>query len=319
MKGNHFEQFTAAATGGDLHSVDLRTVQVNVGLVCNQSCRHCHLAASPARRESMDWPTMERVLDAISRCEVELVDITGGAPELNPNLRRFIEAVGAAGRAVQVRTNLTVLLEPQAQGLIEFFSEREVRLVASMPCYLERNVEQQRGPAAYERSIEALRRLNEAGYGLRDQLPLHLVHNPTAPSLPPDQAVLEADYRRELTQRFDIAFTRLVTITNMPIGRFDEQLRASHEEDRYMQMLKEAFNPATLDGLMCRRQISIAWDGTLYDCDFNLALNRPVDCGAFDHVSRFDPQALAHRRIATGEHCFGCTAGCGSSCAGALV
>jgi radical SAM/Cys-rich protein len=247
------------------------------------------------------------------------VDITGGSPELNPRLRDFVAALRAAGLAVQVRTNLTALLEDGQEGTIPFFRDQEVRLVASLPCYLEENVRAQRGPSAYPRSIEAIRRLNAAGYGVDGGLQLNLVYNPAGAVLPPDQKALEEDYRRELMDRFEITFTRLLTITNMPLGRFGRQLRAEGQEEQYLGLLEEAFNPQTVDGLMCRHQISVGWDGTLYDCDFNLALRYPVNHGVPSHISRFEPALHAHRRIVTGRHCFGCTAGHGSSCGGALA
>ncbi|NIA14538.1 MAG: radical SAM/Cys-rich domain protein [Nitrospiraceae bacterium] len=308
----------AAAAGGALTSRSIDTVQVNLGLRCNMNCVHCHVEASPQRTEMMDWPTMERVLALLRGIPCELVDLTGGAPELNPHFRRFVKALRRDGYAVQVRTNLTVLLEPGMESLPEFFRDQRVRLVASMPCYLEKNVRAQRGPEAYERSIEILRRLNGMGYGAAADLPLNLVYNPGGPVLPPGQAALEAEYRRELEGRFGIQFTRLFTITNAPIGRFLRDLSAHQGEAGYRRLLHDAFNPATVEGLMCRRQISIGWDGTLYDCDFNLSLGLPVNHGAPDHIRAFDLEALATRRIVTGAHCYACTAGAGSSCGGAL-
>jgi len=315
---NRFEEMAAGRESGGLHASGIETIQVNVGLVCNQSCVHCHVKASPARTESMDGTTMERVLDVARQIRPSLVDITGGAPELNPNLRRFILALGEEGIPAQVRTNLTVLLEPGQEDTPEFFRANGVRLVASMPCYLAENVEAQRGTGVYEKSIDAIRLLNGLGYGIDPDLPLNLVYNPGGPTLPAPQERLEADYRRELGERFGIRFTRLLTITNMPIGRFRAQLRAQDRLGEYVRLLQEAFNPRTVEGVMCRTQLSVAWDGTLYDCDFNLALGLPVDHGAPSHIRDFSPEALAGRRIVTGEHCFGCTAGCGSSCAGAL-
>ena len=262
---------------------------------------------------------MHAALDAAVKARAALIDVTGGAPELNPHLRRFIQAIRSAGQAAQVRTNLTVLLEKGLEGMIQFFRSHRVALVASMPCYLEENVTAQRGPGVHQRSIEAIRGLNDAGYGRDDQLQLNLVYNPAGASLPPDQSDLEGDYRHELAERFGITFTRLITITNMPLGRFGRQLRNEGREEEYLELLQRSFNPATVKGLMCRHQVSIAWDGTLYDCDFNLALRYPVDHGAPDHLRRFDPLALRHRRIVTGRHCFGCTAGHGSSCGGAIA
>jgi len=314
-----FEQSCTATLGQPICAEELRTLQVNLGLRCNQSCAHCHLDASPDRAEAMDWPTMEQVVRAVHDCGCRLVDVTGGAPELNPHFRRFIERLRSDGCAVQVRTNLTVLLEPGMQDLPKFLSIHEVHLVASMPCYTEENVRAQRGAGVYERSVAALRRLNALGYGVDDRRVLNLVYNPGGPFLPGAQADLEADYRRELDARFGIRFTHLLTITNMPLGRFREALRRDGQEEEYLRLLREAFNPQTLDGLMCRRQLNVRWDGTLYDCDFNLALGCPVNHGAPSHLRQFDGGALARRRIMTGDHCFGCTAGSGSSCGGALV
>jgi radical SAM/Cys-rich protein len=267
----------------------------------------------------MDWATMECVIEAAGKARCQLVDLTGGAPELNPHFRRFVAALRQEGHTVQVRTNLTVLLESPLRDLPEFLRDHRVWLVASMPCYLEENVRAQRGPGTYENSIAAIRILNGLGYGSDPGLPLNLVYNPGGPFLPPPQSALEEDYRRELGQRFGITFTRLLTITNMPLGRFRRELDRQNREWEYSRLLRKAFNPETLPGLMCRHQVSIGWDGMLYDCDFNLALGLPVNHGAPDHIKNFRPEDLTARRIVTGEHCFGCTAGAGSSCGGALV
>jgi len=315
-----FAREVGRATGnGRLLARTLDTIQANIGLGCNLECSHCHVASSPKRREAMSWETMEAVIRATERAGCGLVDITGGAPELHPQFRRFVSALRARGRRVQVRTNLTVLLEPATDGTMEFLRHLGVELVASLPCYRRENVDAQRGEAVYERSIEALKRLNRLGYGTDPGLPLSLVYNPSGPFLPPDQAALEADYRRELEAAWGISFTRLVTLTNMPIGRFRSQLRKEGGEAAYLKMLRDAFNPSTVDHLMCRRQVSVGWDGTLYDCDFNLALGTPVTRDVPQHVSGFDPSLFIGRGIVTGDHCFGCTAGAGSSCAGALV
>ena len=302
-----------------LHARDVDVIQVNMGLKCNQSCRHCHLSASPDRAEMMDWPVMEKILEIVAESRPRMVDLTGGAPELNAHLRRFVKAVGDLGSAVQVRTNLTVLTEPGLEDLALFFRDHRVRLVGSMPCYLEDNVKAQRGERVYQRSVEAMRKLNDLGYGIDPDLQLNLVYNPGGAFLPGDQGALQAAYRRELDERFGIRFTSLLTITNMPIGRFQQSLREKDEDIKYMNLLMDAFNPQTVDGLMCRSQISVGWDGTMYDCDFNLAQGMAVNHGAPDHISRFDLTALSRRRIVTGNHCFGCTAGCGSSCGGSLV
>lgn len=316
---NDFEKRIERVTGEGLHSVEIQTLQVNLGFRCNQHCRHCHVEASPNRTEEMEWPTMERILEIAGTVGCRLVDLTGGAPELNRSFRVFVNALHEAGHRVQVRTNLTVLLEPGMDDLPEWFKTRRIRLVASLPCYLEENVRAQRGKGVYEKSVDAIRRLNASGFGIDPELSLDLVYNPGGPFLPPDQSELEADYREELEKNFGIQFTRLLTITNMPIGRFRDELRRQNQERAYMQLLQDAFNPQTVEELMCRRQISIRWDGTLYDCDFNLVLDHAVNHGAPDHIRSFDVSALAERRIVTGDHCFGCTAGCGSSCGGALI
>jgi len=316
---NDFEKQLATTSQDGLYSLEIQTLQVNLGLRCNQQCRHCHLEASPDRTERMEWDTMALVLEAAGSMRSPLIDLTGGAPEVNPHFRRFVKSLRQAGHPVQVRTNLTVLLEPGMEEMPQFYRDQEVQLVASLPCYLEENVCMQRGEGVYGKSIAAIRRLNALGYGVHADLPLLLVYNPGGPFLPPDQSSLETDYRKQLAERFDLFFTRLLTIANMPIGRFLAVLRRQEQEKNYLELLRESFNPQTLDGLMCRHQISIAWDGTLYDCDFNYALSLPVNHGAPDHIRHFNPANLLVRRIVTGDHCFGCTAGAGSSCGGALL
>ncbi|NQT88574.1 arsenosugar biosynthesis radical SAM protein ArsS [bacterium] len=316
---NDFERRIGRGNDEGLWCREIRTVQVNVGLRCNQRCAHCHVDASPERTEMMDWPTLQQVLAACQAADCGLVDITGGAPELNPHFRRFVSALRQEGFPVQVRTNLTVFSEPGMESTPQFLRDQQVGLVASMPCYLAENVRAQRGAGVYERSLNGIRRLNALGYGARPELPLDLIYNPGGPFLPPEQGELEADYRRELRERFGVTFSRLLTITNMPIGRFQASLRQQGRDGEYLELLKDALNPQTVENLMCRRQVSIGWDGALYDCDFNLALGLRVNHGAPDHIRRFDPLGLAERRIVTGDHCFGCTAGSGSSCGGALV
>jgi len=262
---------------------------------------------------------MERILKAAGYLNKPRFDLTGGAPELNPDFKRFVVAIHGEGYPIMVRTNLTVFSEPGMETMPEFFAEHGVELVASLPCYLRENVCAQRGEGVYEKSVDGLKRLNELGYGTDPQLPLGLVYNPGGPFLPPRQAELEYAYRHELGERFDITFSRLLTITNMPLGRFLKELRSQNQEEAYLRLLRDSFNRQTVDSLMCRHQLSIGWDGTFYDCDFNMALGLPVDHGAPDHISGFDASSLATRRIVTGAHCFGCTAGQGSSCGGALL
>jgi radical SAM/Cys-rich protein len=316
---NDFEQRATPLDQEGTHATGIDTIQTNVGLKCNQSCVHCHLKCSPDRTEMMEWPVFERIIEVARQIRPKLVDLTGGSPELNPHLPRFIEALHGDGHRVQSRTNLTVLLEPGLGSLAGFFRDNQVQLVASMPCYLEENVCAQRGEGVYQHSVEGMRLLNSLGYGTDPALSLSLVYNPGGPFLPPIQSDLEGDYRRELGERFGITFTSLLTIANMPIGRFGRVLSDGGQMDDYMKLLKDSFNPGTVEALMCRHQVSIGWDGTLYDCDFNLALGMSVNHGAPDHILRFEPSHLEGRRIVTGSHCFGCTAGQGSSCGGALT
>jgi radical SAM/Cys-rich protein len=316
---NVFDQRVAGQENRPLHALDITTIQVNIGLTCNLKCVHCHVSSGPTRKEQMTWETMELILNAARKVRARLVDITGGAPEMNPHFRRFVGALRDENIDVQVRTNLTILLEPGYEDLIPFMAARKVRLVASLPCYLEQNVDAQRGQGVYEGSIRAIQQLNSHGYGIVDELPLDLIYNPLGPVLPPDQERLEEDYRRELDRRFGIRFTRLHALTNMPIGRYRAVLRQQKKDGEYQWLLERAFNPRTLEGLMCRHQISVDWNGAMYDCDFNLAVRLPVNHGAPTRIRDFDPDKLARRRISTAGHCFGCTAGCGSSCGGVLV
>jgi len=316
---NNFDQVVRDELGADLESAAVQTIQVNLGLLCNLSCRHCHVEASPQRTENMTWETMQSVLRLAKALPGARVDLTGGAPELNPNFRALVDALLGQGHQVQVRTNLTVFFEAGQGDTPEFLADRGVHLVASLPCYLDDNVDKQRGSGVYKRSVAALRRLNTLGYGRQKTLPLNLVYNPGGAFLPPDQSTLEDAYRRELKERFDVEFSRLLTITNMPMGRFLNDLKRDGQAEVYKHLLADSFNQSTIDGLMCRHQICIAWDGTLADCDFNSVLGLTLADGLPRHIDELDPSALEGRVIVTGEHCFGCTAGCGSSCGGALV
>jgi len=319
VRANDFDEAVLASTGDSLRCADVSTVQVHVGLKCNLQCVHCHVASNPWRKEVMNWATMELVIKAAQRAGARLVDITGGAPEMNPDFRRFVSAVCDLGIEVLVRTNLTILLEPGYEDMPAFFQEHGVKLVASLPCYLEENVDAQRGAGVFKDSIAAIRLLNQRGYGREAGLPLTLVYNPVGPHLPSDQRGLEEDYRAQLRERFAIEFSGLICITNMPIGRYLGDLKKRGALASYRELLRTSFNPATVEGLMCRHQINVDWDGRIYDCDFNLALSMPVDHGAPTHVRDFDPVVHARRRVVTGNHCFGCTAGRGSSCGGALA
>lgn len=316
---NEFETRIHKDCGLDLYASEIQKIQVNLGLKCNQSCRHCHLACSPQREEMMDWETMTDVIKIVHKVRPEMVDITGGAPEIHPLIRKFVEELSKDGYNVQVRTNLTALLEPGMEDMPEFFRDHKVHIVASMPCYLEKNVSAQRGNGVYGKSIQMLQKLNNLGYGMHPEFPLYLVYNPGGPFLPPDQAQLEGDYKRELFNRFGIRFTHLYTITNMPIGRFWEGLKQEKKNDEYMQLLLGGFNCQTVGELMCRHQICVAWDGILYDCDFNIALGLPVNNELSKNIKDFTLEPLSSRKIVTGRHCFGCTAGFGSSCGGALA
>ena len=323
-----------------LPALSIDTVQVNIGLRCNLACHHCHVQSSPARKEEMSWDTMLLVLDAAKRAGASTLDITGGAPEMHPRFRAFVEAGIGQGLHVVVRTNLTIMLQPGYEDLPQFYATHGVNLMASLPCYLETNVDRQRGTHVYRDSIEVIGRLNALGYGNDPRLQLDLVYNPGGPSLPPPQKKLEEVFRRELLSRrrpavprlglherpngreaanaAGIRFNRLYTITNMPIGRFLHDLQRDGQAADYLRLLRDSFNTDTLQGLMCRNQLHVGWDGTMYDCDFNFALDLPVR-GENRHIRDFDPETLVGRRIRTGDHCFGCTAGCGSSCKGSLA
>jgi len=316
---NEFETRIQKDCGLDLYASEIQKIQVNLGLKCNQSCRHCHLACSPQREEMMDWDTMTAVIETARIVQPEMVDITGGSPEIHPLFKKFVKALRNDGHTVQVRTNLTALLEPGLEDIPEFLKENKIHLVASMPCYLEENVRAQRGKGVYEKSAEVLQKLNSLGYGMNPELPLYLVYNPVGPILPPNQDQLEEDYKRELFNRFGVHFTHLYTITNMPIGRFWEVLKQQKKDGAYMQLLLSGFNCQTVEGLMCRYQICVAWDGILYDCDFNIALGIPLGKELPKNIKDFALELLSNRKIATGRHCFGCTAGFGSSCGGALA
>jgi radical SAM/Cys-rich protein len=297
------------------------TLQVNVGKRCNQACHHCHVDAGPKRTERMAPATVDRVLAVLAAnpC-LETLDVTGGAPELHPRFRDLVAGARRLGRTVIDRCNLTVLLEPGQDDTAEFLAAEGASIVASLPCYDAANVDRQRGRGVYEKSIAALKRLNALGYGRSGgRLRLDLVYNPVGPSLPPDQATLEARYRAELDARHGIAFDRLLALTNLPIARFAMQLEREGRLAEYLALLAHHFNPATLPGLMCRHLVSVAWDGGLHDCDFDQMLGLPLAAGPRTLFELDDVSALSGGPIATGVHCFGCTAGAGSSCGGALA
>ncbi|HKA28654.1 MAG TPA: arsenosugar biosynthesis radical SAM (seleno)protein ArsS [Candidatus Binatia bacterium] len=316
----------AAALGahglGRLRRAAPTTLQVNVGKRCNQACHHCHVDAGPKRTEVMTDTVAERIVTLLEgHPSIELLDVTGGAPELAPCFRMLVSHARRLGRRVIDRCNLTVLLEPGHEDLASFLAAHGVEIVASLPCYGPENVDAQRGPGVFERSIRVLRVLNGLGYGTPGSpLRLDLVYNPVGAHLPPPQEQLEADYRSQLSHRFGITFHRLLTITNMPINRFADQLARWGAAERYMALLVNHFNPATVDGLMCRTLVSVGYDGRLYDCDFNQMLELPLGWhGARTVWDLDDVTALDGATVATGSHCFGCTAGAGSSCGGALA
>ena len=318
-----FEADLADAGWDALRPGQLEIFQLNLGKLCNMTCRHCHVDAGPDRvHENMTRQTVELCLRALDRTQAHTVDLTGGAPELNPHFRYLVDEAVGRGKHVIDRCNLTVLLLPKLRDLPEWLAERGVEVVCSLPHYRKLNTDAQRGDGTYEKSIQALRRLNEAGYGLNDPARrLTLMHNPAGAYLPGGQASLESEWKAALSRNHDVSFDRLIALNNMPISRFLEWLLEGGNLQAYMQRLTNAFNPAAIAGLMCRNTLSISWDGRLYDCDFNQMLELdavPAD-GAAPHVADFDLQALADRRIVTGRHCYGCTAGAGSSCGGATA
>jgi radical SAM/Cys-rich protein len=315
-----FDERVARAGLSSLRAGAVETLQVNVGKLCNQACKHCHVDASPKRTEIMSEETAGHVIEAVRRHEFKTVDITGGAPELNPSFRRLVAASRAAGAHVIVRHNLTVMFETGQEDLPEFFRAHGVEVVSSLPYFLEQQTDAQRGHGVFARSLEALRRLNEVGYGIEGSgLVLNLVYNPVGAFLPPAQGAIEADFKRELCARYGLSFNHLYTITNMPIRRFLDYLRRTGNEERYMRKLVEAFNPQAVAGLMCRTLLSVDWTGRLYDCDFNQMLDLGVAPRLGQTIAEFDPQEFAGREIVTAAHCFGCTAGAGSSCGGSVV
>lgn len=316
----YFDQKLRDSRLSPLRATSIEVLQINVGKVCNQTCTHCHVDAGPDRRENMSRETAEAVIDVLAGTDIPTFDITGGAPEMNPNFRWLVEQASQLGRRVIDRCNLTILMVNGFKDLPEFLAEHKVEVVASLPCYLEENCDSQRGNGVFRRSIDALRRLNALGYGLPGSgRKLSLVYNPIGLSLPPQQDELEATYRHELKSRYDIVFSELHTITNLPISRFLDDLLKEGKLDEYLQTLIENFNPLTVEGVMCRSMLSVDWQGRLFDCDFNQMLNIELADGMPRTIQEFDAGRLSSRMIMTGRHCFGCTAGCGSSCQGAVL
>ncbi len=303
-----------------LRATGVVVLQVNVGRVCNQSCRHCHVEAGPQRKEIMSREVMEMCLDVVRRLNLPMVDITGGAPEMNPHYRWFVEELNSTGAQIKTRTNLTILTEAGYEDMPEFFARNRIEVIGSLPYYLESTTDRQRGEGIFKKSIDALRRLNSIGYGIDGTgLVLNLVYNPCGAYLPPSQGSIEADFKRELKRRYGVSFNNLFTLTNMPVGRFLNFLRGSNNLIPYLRRLQESFNPVAAENVMCREMVSVAWDGSLYDCDFNQMLGLKCNHGAPNHLRDFDYERIVNRKIVTGIHCYGCTAGSGSSCTGAVA
>ena len=315
-----FESSLARHIAEPLRATEVEIFQINVGKLCNQVCAHCHVDAGPDRSEVMTRETMEVCLAALAKTSILKVDITGGAPEMNPHFRWLVEEVRALGRHVMDRCNLTVFFVKDKEDLPHFLAAHKVEVICSLPYYQERETDRQRGIGVFDRSIEALRLLNAVGYGMPDSdLQLNIVHNPVGAFLPGSQKSLEADFKRNLKRKYGIEFNSLYCITNMPISRFLEFLIQSGNYEQYMERLVQAFNPSAVNGLMCRNTISIGWDGRLYDCDYNQMLDLPVGDSIPRHISEFDVDRLNRRSIVTARHCYGCTAGAGSSCGGATT
>jgi radical SAM/Cys-rich protein len=306
------------ARDGSLTPLSFTTFQINLGKRCNQACRHCHVDASPIRTETMSREVADQCLAAISASSsVATVDITGGAPEMNAQFRYLVEGARTLGKHVIDRCNLTILEEPGYEDLAEFLRDMKVEIIASLPCYTEGNTDKQRGNGVFAKSIAGLQRFNRLGYGKGTGLKLNLVYNPGGASLSPSQEVLERDYKRRLFDDFGVVFDQLYCMNNLPISRFLDDLRRQGRLDQYMDLLAGAYNPATLDGLMCRHQISVGYDGGVYDCDFNQMLGMTSE--PVSHVKDFVYGPFMARSIRTGNHCYGCTAGAGSSCGGAVT
>ncbi len=315
-----FERQIEQAGLSPLRATGITIFQINVGKLCNQTCKHCHVDAGPDRTERMSRETAELCIAALAGTDIPTVDITGGAPELNPNFRWLVEQARGLNRHVMDRCNLSVLLLPSQNDLADFLARHRVEIVASLPYYRASQTDAQRGDGVFDKSIEGLRLLNGLGYGRPDSgLALNLVYNPVGAFLPPKQEAIEAQFRKELKARHGIEFNHLYTITNMPISRFLEFLVESGNFEGYMERLATAFNPVAAANVMCRSMLSVGWDGRLYDCDFNQMLDLPIGDGAPNHIRHFDMARLTTRQIVTRNHCYGCTAGSGSSCGGAVA
>ena len=304
-----------------LKPLGINTLQINVGKMCNQTCKHCHVDAGPDRKEIMIRETMQQCLDVLASTTIQTVDLTGGAPEMNPDFRWFVEEISKLGRKTIVRCNLTIIVaNKKYHDLPQFFKDHQVEVVSSLPYYSAHKTDAQRGDGVFNDSIKALQMLNEVGYGIENSgLILNLVYNPSGAFLPPPQAGLESDFKRELKQRFNIRFNELFAITNLPVSRFLDYLIVSGNYDEYMEKLVSSFNPLAAQNVMCRSMISIGWDGFLYDCDFNQMLDLKINHDLPDHIKNFNADLLNQREIIINQHCYGCTAGAGSSCGGEIV
>ncbi len=302
-----------------IRSTGIETLQLNLGKLCNQTCNHCHVDAGPDRKEIMTMETLTHCLRVLEEANIPTLDLTGGAPEMNPHFSWAVEKAFALKKRIIDRCNLTILTTPSFRWLYNFLAKHKVEIIASLPCYLEENTDKQRGAGTYQKSIEAIKQLNSLGYGNPESgLVLNLVFNPSGINLPPSQEKLEADYKSKLNALHAIRFNRLLTITNMPISRFLDNLHEENLLEPYMSKLANQMNPGTLANLMCRNTISVGWDGTLFDCDFNQMLDLPLTNQIPQNIANFDVRTIKERTIVTGKHCYGCTAGSGSSCQGAL-
>ncbi len=317
--GGDFDTRATDALGAPLTASGVDVLQLNLGRKCNQTCVHCHVDAGPDRTEDMSRATADRCLEVLAATDIPTVDITGGAPEMSAQFEHLVRGARALGRHVLDRCNLSILLTRPFAHMVDFLAEHQVEVVASLPHYRKIGTDRQRGDGVFEASIEALRRLNAAGYGRDPALRLVLVTNPVGAFLPAGQASLEEEWKRELKRLHDVDFDALFAITNMPISRYLEWLEAGGQLESYLCGLVDAFNPSAVRGLMCRSTLSVGWDGRLFDCDFNQMLDLEVGHGAPTHIDGFDLEALGRRRIVVGRHCFGCTAGAGSSCGGATT
>ena len=303
-----------------LKVLDVDVFQINVGKMCNQVCNHCHVDAGPDRKEIMTRETMQQCLDAIDKTTCSTVDLTGGAPEMNPDFRWFVEQLSAKGKKIIVRCNLTIIVaNKKYNDLPEFFKKHKIEVASSLPYFTSTKTDAQRGDGVFDKSITALKMLNAVGYGKEGSgLILDLVYNPSGAFLPPEQSALEADFKKKLKDRFDIVFNKLFAITNLPISRYLEYLVASENYEGYMNKLVEAYNPVAAAGVMCRNTISIGWDGYIFDCDFNQMLDLKVAAKG-QHLKDFDIESLLNRNVIVNQHCYGCTAGSGSSCGGTVA